>query len=76
MTGEDMSQVSKGRTPVRIPAEVANIVGTSIAILAVVATGSAIAAAVPDLSVWQFAGAYLAPGALAFAAYWWIAQKL
>ncbi|WP_068879229.1 hypothetical protein [Phenylobacterium sp. CCH12-B4] len=59
-----MSQISKGRTPVRIPAEVANIVGTSAAILAVVATGSAIVAAVPD------------PGALAFAVYWWIAQKL
>lgn len=67
---------TRPRTGIKIPAEVANIVGTSAAILAVVATGSAIVAAVPDLSVWQFAGAYLAPGALAFAAYWWIAQKL
>lgn len=71
-----MQQISKARTGVRIPAEVANIVGTSAAILAVVGTGSAIVAAVPDLNVWQFAGAYLAPASVAFAAYWWIAQKL
>ncbi|TAJ73561.1 MAG: hypothetical protein EPO51_04940 [Phenylobacterium sp.] len=71
-----MQQATKARTGVRIPAEIANIVGTSAAILAVVATGSGIAAAWPDLSEWQFAGAYLAPAALAFAVYWWVAQKL
>jgi len=71
-----MQQISKRRPGIRIPVEIANILGTAAAILAVVATGSAIVNAVPDLSVWQFAGAYLAPGALAFAIYWWIAQKL
>lgn len=71
-----MRQVSKARARGRIPAEITNILGTSAAILAVVATGSAIVAAWPDLTVWQSAGAYLAPAALAFAAYWWIAQKL
>lgn len=71
-----MQQVGKRRPGVRIPVEIANIVGTAAAILTVVATGSAIVTAVPDLTVWQVAGAYLAPGALAFAVYWWIAQKL
>jgi len=71
-----MQQASKARPGARIPAELANIVGTSAAILAVVATGSAIVAAWPDLTEWQFAGAYLAPAGLAFAVYWWIAQKL
>jgi len=71
-----MQRSEKTRTGLRIPPEIINIVGTSGAILAVVATGSTITAAMPDPSVWQFAGAYLAPAALAFAAYWWIAQKL
>ena len=71
-----MQQISKARTGVRIPAEITNIVGTSAAILAVVATGSAITAVWPHLTAWQFAGAYLAPASVAFAAYWWIAQKL
>lgn len=71
-----MQQSDKTRTGVRIPPEILNIVGTAGALLAVVFTGSTIAAAVPDLTVSQFAGAYLAPAALAFAAYWWVAQKL
>ena len=65
-----------GTNLVRIPPEIANIAGTSAAILGVVVTGSAIAAAWPHMTAWQFAGAYLAPAAVAFAAYWWIAQKL
>lgn len=71
-----MQKSTKARAGVRVPPELMNIVGTSGAILAVVATGSAVTAALPDPNVWQFAGAYLAPAALAFAAYWWIAQRL
>jgi hypothetical protein len=60
-----------------IPAEVTNIVGTSGALLAVVATGAGISAALPEpSSAWLFAAAYGAPAAVAFAVYWWIAQRL
>jgi len=68
-----MRQAQKARLGVRLPPELINIVGTAGAILA---TGSTIVAALPDPSAWQFAAAYLAPGALAFAIYWWIAQSL
>lgn len=71
-----MRQVQKARLGVRLPPELINILGTAGAILAVVATGSTIVAALPDPSPWQFAAAYLAPGGLAFAIYWWIAQSL
>ncbi len=71
-----MRQAQKARLGIRLPPELINIVGTAGAILAVVATGSTIVSALPDPSAWQFAAAYLAPGALAFAIYWWIAQSL
>jgi hypothetical protein len=60
----------------KAPPEMVNILGTSGAILAVVSAGSAIVSVLPDPNVWQFAAAYGAPAGLAFAAYWWIAQKL
>ena len=60
----------------RIPAEVLNIGGTAGAILAVVAAGAGLSSMLPDPSPWLAAAAYLAPGGLAFAAYWWVAQKL
>ncbi len=64
----------RGRT--KVPAELINIAGTALALLGVVATGSAIVSVLPDPSVAQFAAAYLGPACLAFAAYWWVAQKL
>lgn len=61
----------------RVPSEVINIGGTSAAILAVVAAGAGLSSVLPDpASPWMEAAAYLAPGSLAFAAYWWVAQKL
>jgi hypothetical protein len=60
----------------KLPSELVNILGTSLALLAVVAIGSAIVTVLPDPDTWQVAAAYLAPASLAFAAYWWIAQKL
>ena len=66
------TSVRKGR----IPPEVLNIGGTAGAILAVVAAGAGLSAMLPEPSPWLTAAAYLAPGSLAFAAYWWIAQKL
>jgi hypothetical protein len=60
-----------------VPAELMNILGTGAALLGVVATGAAISSALPDpSSPWLFAASYAGPGALAFAAYWWIAQKI
>jgi len=67
---------ARGSARFKAPPEFVNILGTSGAILAVVAAGSAIVSLLPDPSVWQFAAAYLAPASLAFAAYWWVAQKL
>ncbi|MBI1197171.1 MAG: hypothetical protein GC203_04845 [Phenylobacterium sp.] len=66
----------RDRSGVRFPPELANIVGTSGAILAVVALGSGIVAVLPNPDTWQTAAAYLGPAGLAFAAYWWVAQKL
>lgn len=72
-----MSQsMSRNRTGVRLPAEVLNILGTGAAILGVVATGSGIISLLPEPNAWEFAAAYLGPAGVAFAAYWWVAQKL
>jgi hypothetical protein len=60
----------------KAPPEIVNILGTSGAILAVVAVGSAIVSRLPEPDAWQFAGAYIGPASLAFAVYWWVAQKL
>jgi hypothetical protein len=60
-----------------IPAELVNILGTGGALLAVVTSGAAISSVLPDpASPWLFAAAYGGPGAVAFAAYWWIAQRV
>ena len=67
---------TRPKTGFKPPPEVVNIVGTAGAIFAVVATGSGVVALLPEPSLWQTAAAYLAPAGLAFAAYWWIAQKL
>lgn len=66
------NSVRKGR----MPAEILNIGGTAVAILAVVGVGAGLSAALPEPSPWLTAAAYLAPASLAFAAYWWIAQRL
>jgi hypothetical protein len=59
-----------------LPPEVVNIVGTGGALLGVVAAGAAISSALPDpSSPWLFAASYGAPAAIAFAIYWWIAQR-
>jgi hypothetical protein len=61
---------------VRIPIELATMFGFAIAILGVVATGSAITAAIREPSPWLVAAAYGGPSALAFGLYWAIAQRL
>ena len=60
-----------------IPAELASILGTGAALLAVVTAGAGISAALPEpASPWLFAASYGAPGGIAFTVYWWIAQRL
>jgi hypothetical protein len=60
-----------------VPAELVNMLGTAGALLGVVATGAAISSVLPDpSSPWLFAAAYGGPGAIAFGAYWWVAQRL
>jgi hypothetical protein len=51
-----------------------NIGGATAALLAVVATGAALAERTPD-NVWITAACYGAPAALAFAGYCWIAHR-
>ncbi|MDE2487279.1 MAG: hypothetical protein KGO51_07770 [Alphaproteobacteria bacterium] len=66
-------------TPVRrggLPAEIITIGGAAAAIAFVVAAGAGLSSVLPDPSPWFTAAAYLAPAGLAFAAYWWIAQKV
>lgn len=60
-----------------VPAELVNMVGTAGALLAVTATGAMISEVLPDpASPWLFAAAYGGPAAVAFAIYWWIAQRV
>jgi hypothetical protein len=66
----------RARTHV-VASELINVVGAAGAALAVLAVGAAISNALPGPAApWLFAGAYAAPGAIAFAAYWWISQRL
>ena len=60
----------------RFPSEIITIGGAAAAILAVVGAGAGLSSALPEASPWLTAASYLAPAGLAFAAYWWIAQKL
>jgi hypothetical protein len=60
-----------------IPREVVTMAGFGLAILAVVAAGAGLSSLLPQhAGMWLNAGAYGAPAAIAFAAYWWVAQKL
>jgi hypothetical protein len=66
----------RARTPV-IAGELLNAVGAAAAALAALAVGAAMSKVLPGLAApWLFAAAYAAPGAIAFAIYWWIAQRL
>ncbi len=67
---------SKSAGKSRVSAEVLNIGGAAAAVVTVVGMGAGLSAALPNPSPWLSAAAYLAPAGLAFAAYWWMAQKL
>jgi hypothetical protein len=65
------NSLRKGRGPAEF-----NFGAAVVAALAVVAVGAGLSAALPEPSPWLTASAYLAPASLAFAAYWWMAQRL
>jgi hypothetical protein len=65
-------QAQKGR----VSADILNIMGAAVAILTVVGAGAGLSAALPNPTPWLSAAAWLAPPSLAFAAYWWMAQRL
>jgi hypothetical protein len=69
-----MSDISVQRG--RVPAELITIGGAVVAIFFVVAAGLGLSSVLPDPSPWLVAAAYLAPASLAFAAYWWVAQRV
>lgn len=76
-----MSQSSAPKAPMArprgwLPAELVTMLGFGLAIFGVVATGSAIAAAIHEPSPWLFAAAYGGPAALASGVYWAIARRL
>jgi hypothetical protein len=60
----------------RVGADLTTLAAVAGAALAVLGSGAAISSVLPSpASPWLFAGAYAAPGAIAFAVYWWIAQR-
>ena len=59
-----------------LPAELMNILGLIAALVGVLVTGAAISAVLPPgADPWLGVSAYGAPAAIAFAGYWWIAQR-
>jgi hypothetical protein len=61
---------------IKLSPELTNILGVSGATLAIVGAGSAIALVLPSPDLMQIAAAYGVPACVAFAARWWMAQKL
>lgn len=66
----------QGTVGFKLPPAIGNIGRAAAALFAVVASGSAMVAIFPDATLWQTAAAFLAPAALVFTVYWWIAQEL
>lgn len=60
----------------RMPVEMITIGAGAALCGLVVAVGAGLSSILPEASPWLTAAAYLAPAGLAFAAYWWAAQKM
>jgi hypothetical protein len=72
-----MPEAATRRAPAPIPREIVTMASFGGAILFVVASGAGLSSLLPEhASMWLNAGAYGAPAAIAFAAYWWMAQRL
>jgi len=59
----------------RMPVEIAQVGAGAVAFAAVVAMGAGLSSVMPAASPWLTAAAWLAPAGLAFAAWWWAAQR-
>ena len=59
----------------RMPVEMAQVGAGAAALAVVVAAGAGLSSVLPEPSPWLSAAAWLAPGGLAFAAWWWVTQK-
>jgi hypothetical protein len=60
-----------------VPRELLSLVGFAIAIAALVAAGAGLSSLLPaHAGLWMNAGAFGAPAAIVFTAYWWMAQRL
>jgi hypothetical protein len=73
-----MSEVAarRGSAP-PIPSEIVTMAAFAGAIFFVVVSGAGLSSLLPEhASMWLNAGAYGAPAAIAFAAYWWVAQRM
>jgi hypothetical protein len=57
----------------KAPSDAVAVLGAALGVLA---AGSAIAAVLPEPTLWMLAAAYLAPASLAFAIHWWISQRV
>jgi hypothetical protein len=59
----------------RTAADLLTILGGLAAAGFVIGMGACLSSVLPHPTAWLTACAYLAPAALAFAAYWWITQR-
>jgi len=73
-----MAQAATRRVDgIAIPREILAMGGFAGAGLFVVASGAGLASVLPaHAGMWMSAGAFGAPASIAFAAYWWAAQRL
>ena len=59
-----------------VPHEIAQRLSQAVALVAVVASGVLISAALPHgASIWFVASSYMAPASIAFVAHWWMSQR-
>ena len=59
----------------RMPVDMLTLGAGAAGCAVLVALGGALASVLPQPSPWLAAAAWLAPAGLAFAAYWWVAQR-
>lgn len=71
------SAIRRRSVAIAVPREIVAMGGFAGAIAFVVASGAGLTSLLPQhASIWLNAGAYAAPAGVAFAAYWWVAQRL
>ena len=64
------------RSSPRLPVELLWVIGSALALLAVVVTGSTLVEVLQPGSPWLFMAAYAVPGAIAWGIFWLICQRI